>query len=85
MGNNAQALQGLMTDQGKLFAALKKNYPQYMSSAEGRRGLRQHLGTLERFEKALERFQNQQGPGGNEKIGKTLQAVRASILVLENC
>ncbi len=82
LDNSADALQKLMTDQTKLFDALKKRYPQYLQTADGRRQLQQHLTTLERFEKVLERFQSQQ-PDENGKISKTLLAVRASIALLE--
>ncbi|HAA58435.1 MAG TPA: hypothetical protein DCE42_26970 [Myxococcales bacterium] len=81
LGNSASAIQNLTRDQNKLFAALQKSYPQYLQSAQGRKSLRNHLATLERFEKALERFQ-QQGQN-NDKIDQTLASVRASIAALE--
>ncbi|MEM1010575.1 MAG: hypothetical protein AAGJ35_16400, partial [Myxococcota bacterium] len=77
-----QNMQDLMTNQDKLLAAMKKRYPQFLQTAQGRQALQQHINTLERFEKVLERFQNQGGPNA-EKVSKTLQAVRASILLFE--
>lgn len=83
LDNSAAKLQELMTDQQKLVSALQTNYPQYLQSSGGRRSLRQHLASLENFQRVLERFQDQQTGEKSEQIGKTLQAVRSSILLLE--
>jgi len=77
------SFQALMNDQKKLFAAIKKKYPHYLQSANGRKQLQNQLASLERFEKVLERFGDKQTGDKAAKINNTLQSVRASIALLE--
>lgn len=81
--NSMAHFQQLMGDQKKLFAAIQKRYPRFLQTAEGRKKLQEQIGTLERFEKVLERFVNKQTGDKAEKAKQTLQSVRASIMLLE--
>lgn len=81
--NSMDSFQKLMGNQKKLFDAIKKRYPQFLQTQEGRQQLQKQLATLERFEKVLERFAGKQTGDQAEKTKRTLQAVRASIMLLE--
>jgi hypothetical protein len=81
--NSMAQFQDLMNNQQKLFATIKKRFPQFLQTADGRKRLQQQINTLERFEKVLERFVDKQTGAKGEKMKKTLQVVRASIMLLE--
>ncbi len=83
LSDTISSLQSLMKDQSKLIETVRARYPQYLSSAEGRQQLKNHLAALERFERILERFQGQYTGEKSEQISETLQAVRGTILLLE--